>query len=110
MGEKEDIENYLKGHGLDPYGEEDWIPDGEGGAFFGGFGSGSIYDRPSQNLPPSFKEGDDIIYMKNGSDKDGMKGKFLKMRDDGKYIVIFDDGKRFAANANNIQALKRMKK
>lgn len=57
---------------------------------------------PDKPKDLNFKEGDKIIYRKKGSEKNGMSGIFLKMREDGKFSIRFDDGTRLAANPKNV--------
>jgi hypothetical protein len=45
----------------------------------------------------SFKEGDRVIYKKEGSDRNGKKGIFNGTSLVGNYRILFDDGSKFAA-------------
>jgi hypothetical protein len=67
--------------------------------YMGGYSSG----------PSTFREGEDIVYMKDKSKHHGKPGTFLKVREDGKYSLKFDDGTKFAADGKYVFGLKRMK-
>jgi len=70
----------------------------------------NFYPSYGNSVPSTFKEGEDICYMKDKSKHHGKSGTFLKIREDGKYSLKFDDGTRFAAEPKYVFGLKRMKK